>query len=297
MTIPMTGTPLATTEYPFLREALNDRFSELSDTDIESTFESVFGEGVTPAEYEEFFKSLGRGLSRFASQAAPYVASAGSGALQGAMAGSALGPWGALGGAIAGGTGSVLSRHGRGAARDVGGAIGAGIGAAGMLTGRGGAAGGVLGSLGGRGGGAAGQLLGVLRRPETAQALAGLVRGRNPSVPVGRNGAQVPANAFASLLRALGMEAESEALALTGGEAEDVPADPNQQAAGLLQLLAAAARAEAESDESDQYEQSDEYDESDELFGFTEIAEFDEFGVYEYDEFDEVEESDLEFVR
>src|SRR5215831_627207 len=98
----------AGTYYPNLREVLDPRFAGLSDSDLESAFEAAFGDSVTLAEYEEFFGGLGKAfkdVGRFAQQAAPTLATAGQGALQGAAAGSALGPWGALGGALIGGTG------------------------------------------------------------------------------------------------------------------------------------------------------------------------------------------------
>ncbi len=238
------------TLYSNLRLSLSPQFAHLSDSDLEAAFESAFGEGVSPAEYEEFFGGLGRAISgvasdvgRFAQRAAPVVASVGSGALQGAMAGSALGPWGALGGAIAGGVGSGLAQHGSGAARQVGQVMGGVLNTAGALTGRGaaaGGAGGLLGSLLGRGGagalggGAAGQLLGLLQRPETLNALRALAGGSGRSIPVGGSGVNVPAGNLLGLLGALTREAEAESV--TFGENEPGAAI-DWQPAQLWQLL------------------------------------------------------------
>lgn len=265
------------TMYPNLREALDPVYSTLTDAEIESLFESAFGEGVTPAEYEEFFGSLGSALKK----AAPGIGNIAQGAFQGATAGSALGPWGALGGALVGGTGAGLRQYGGGTARQVGGVLGSVTGAAGQLTGRGalpGAAGGLVGAgtqalAGGRPGigqlvglgsqvlgqrsPAAGQLLGLLGRPQMLQALGSLASGRNPAIPLGAGRPPVPANAFAGLLGALGRAAEAESLAFES--AENVPAylvdseghfvvdprEPDLRAARVLQLLNESDEAEA----------------------------------------------------
>lgn len=246
---------LPTTRYPNLRLMLTDSAS-LSDAELETVFESAFGEGVSPAEYEEFFGGLGRALSsvaqdvgRFAQRAAPVAASVAQGALQGAATGSALGPYGAIAGALAGGVGSGLAQHGGGTARQVGQAISGGMNLAGSLTGRGAMAGGVgqllgglaggrggaggavgglgqlLGGLGGgRAGGAAGQLLGLMQNPTVMGAISSLAGGGNGAVRLGRGGPQVPASSFAGLLGALGREAEAESAA--NNEAENEPLPP-----------------------------------------------------------------------
>lgn len=282
------------TFYPHLREVLDDRFAALPDDQLEAAFEAAFGEGITPAEYEEFFGGLAKAfggavkdVGRFAQQAAPVLASGAQGALQGAAAGSVAGPWGALGGALLGGVGSALQSHGRGAARDVGSAISGVVNTAGMLTGRGGAAqagAGMLGSLlGQRGGPALSALRGVLGRPEMAQALSALFAGRNPAIPVGAGRTPVPANAFAGLLSALAREAEAEAESVFGdADTLTVPTyltdstgqlvvDPNNaehRAGRLLQLLAGAEAEEHATDaELDGREAAFDESEWDELDG------------------------------
>lgn len=247
------------TRYPHLRQVMDPRIAALSDEQIEDLFESAFGEGVTPAEYEEFFGGIGRALSgaatavgRAAQKAAPIATTAFGGALKGAASGAALGPWGALGGAVLGGTGAALQRHGPAGARGVGGLLSGVVGTAGSLAGPGGLAGGLGGlaaTLGARSPAAA-QLMNVLRNPAIIQALGALASGRNPAIPVGAAGTRVPANAFAGLLSALGREAEAESEAfatgpvgapayLVGESGEFVvdPRDPDQRAGRLLQLL------------------------------------------------------------
>jgi hypothetical protein len=280
----------AGTYYPNLRDVLDPRFAGLSDAELEEAFETAFGEGVTPAEYEEFFSGLGnalggvgRDIARFARKAAPVAATAAQGALQGAGAGSRLGPYGALGGALLGATGAALQRHGGGTARGVGSTLSGVVGTAGALSGGG------LGGLLGRGGGqpsAIANLLGLLRRPEATAALGALARGRNPAIPVGRGATPVPANAFAGLLGALAREAEAEAESEPAGSipayllnpAGQLVVDPSNEdlrAARLLQLMAGEA-------------QFDDYDDAE-----YEDADHDE-GGYEDAEFDDTEFDDLE---
>jgi hypothetical protein len=250
-------TTVPETFYPHLREMLDDRFAALPDATIDACFADAFGEGVTPAEYEEFFS----GLSRAFNSALPVLKSVGQGALSGAATGSVAGPWGALGGAVLGGLGGGLS-HAGGQAGDVGRGIGGVVNAAGALTGRGGAAqgaAGLAGMLGGAagttgGGSSAASVLGAtLRRPETLQALQALLAGRNTSVPIGSSGTTAPASAFAGLLGALSREAETEAEAYDAASRPSVvhgylldaagvpvvdPGDANLRAARLLALLA-----------------------------------------------------------
>lgn len=266
------------TFYPHLREVLDERFATLSDDELEALFAEALGEGITPAEYEEFFGGLAKGIGRFAKRAAPVVAPIAQGALQGATTGSVAGPWGALAGGLAGGVGSALQRHGRGPARNVGNVLGSVVGAAGALGGRGAAVKGVSGVLGALGQSGAGQpainaLRGVLGRPETGAALRALIAGRNPAIPVGRSQVPVPANAFAGLLGALAREAEAEAegreslmlpayLLDTDGQPVVDPTVPEERAAQLLHLLAGASlEAEMWDADSDTGENEDGWEE------------------------------------
>jgi hypothetical protein len=184
------------TGYRLVRQNLAPEFAELSDEQIDELVGQFYGEGFTGEDLEGFFDNIGRGLSsvagavgNFAQKAAPVVMNTLPGIAQGAMAGSALGPFGMLAGAIAGGAGSALSQakdptlrgigrglgtatqlassiRGGGVAGGVGGLLKGGLS---QLGGRGGAAGGVggllqggLSHLGGRGG-AAGRVGGLLQ--------------------------------------------------------------------------------------------------------------------------------------
>ncbi|MGW0391691.1 hypothetical protein ACWDYJ_12485 [Streptomyces sp. NPDC003042] len=244
----------AGTYYPHLREVLDPRYAGLSDRELEEAFAEAFGESVTPAEYEEFFKGLGRTLSKAAKQVGRVASAVGPGLLQGALTGSALGPFGALGGAVLGATGSALKKYGGRDVRGIGGLLSGALNAAGALTGRGALTSGLLGLAGGlaggKGGPATGTLMALLGRPEMARALAALSGGRNASIPVGRQRVPVPANAFAGLLGTLAREAEAEWA--TGADSDESPAGEDQ-AGRLLGLL---VRAEQETAASESYEES-----------------------------------------
>lgn len=237
------------TDYPTLREHLDPRFAELSDEQIDALVAEAYGAGFTGADLEGFFDSLKHGLSsvgsavgNFAQKAAPAVMKTLPAIAQGAMAGSALGPYGMLAGAIAGGAGSALSQSNNPTLRGIGQGLGAvtqiassvrggGGGAAGgiggllkgglsqLAGGRGGAAGGVGGLLQGGlsqlagGGGAAGGVGGLLQGGLSQLAggggaggalggIAGLLGGARPP------GQPMPAGAGANAL--LGMLARPE---------------------------------------------------------------------------------------
>jgi hypothetical protein len=216
------------TDYPTLREHLAPGFAELSDEQIDVLVEQFYGAGFTGEDLEGFFDDIKHGLGNvagavgnFAQKAAPAVMRTLPGIAQGAMAGSALGPFGMLAGAIAGGAGSALSQskdptlsgigRGLGTATQLASAVRGGGAAGGIgsllqgglsqLGGRGGAAGGI-GSLlqgglsqlgGGRGGGGVGGALG---------GIANLLGGARPP------GQPLPAGASANTL--LGLLARPE---------------------------------------------------------------------------------------
>src|SRR3954447_13295036 len=164
------------TEYPTLREHLAPGFAELSDEQIDALVEQVYGPGFTGEDLEGFFDTLKRGLGHvagavgdFAQKAAPVVMKTLPGIAQGAMAGSALGPYGMLAGAIAGGAGRALSQSRNPTLRGIGQGLGTVTQLASSVRGGGGAAGGIgnllkggLSQLGG-GRGAAGGIGGLLQ--------------------------------------------------------------------------------------------------------------------------------------
>ncbi|MET9272060.1 hypothetical protein [Kribbella sp. NPDC003557] len=257
------------TDYPYLRDALDDRFSGLTDAELDSVFATAFGDDVTPIEYEEFFSDLGKAFSTFARQAAPVAATALQGGLEGGMKGMKYGPYGALVGALAGGTGAALQKHTTGTGRDVGSVL------SGVVNIAGGGLGGPAGAPaplppGPPTGAAPGatarppatdQLMRLLATPELGQALAALIRGSNSTVPAGPGGTPVPANAYAGLLSALARESEAEASGwdeatavpayLVGPDGRLVadPSDPDQRSGRLLQLLSAQPREQEERDD------------------------------------------------
>jgi hypothetical protein len=249
------------TEYPTLREHLAPELAELSDEQIDVLVEQFYGVGFTGEDLEGFFDTLKHGLGNvagavgnFAKKAAPVVTSALPGVAQGAMAGSALGPFGMLAGAIAGGAGSALSRSKNPALSG----IGRGLGTATQLASavRGGGAAGGIGSLlqgglsqlgGGRGGGGLGgalggianllggarppgqalppgasanTLLGMLARPEVGQALMSAAMGGlgRQSVPMGSSQVGVQ-----SILNAISSLAGRAAGEMAGTESESLP--------------------------------------------------------------------------
>lgn len=230
------------TDYPMLQASVDPRFAGLSRQGLTEIVESIYGPGVTPEDVEGFFDDIGRGLQHaaqgvghFAQQAAPMLANSLPAVAQGAASGSAFGPWGALIGAGAGLTSGLLSQSSNRTARDIGGAIHS-VGGL-VSTVRGGGTGGGMGSLasivggglggspagqaalggmrsaqgGGATGGAANQLLGMLSRPETLQALLAALMGPSgrQQVPVG--GQQVPVSQMLSALSNVAGRAAHEA--------------------------------------------------------------------------------------
>jgi hypothetical protein len=232
-------------DYPLLRASLAPAYAGADVSQLDAIVRQIYGEGASAEDVEGLFDDIGRGLSHaagavghFAQQAAPVIGRALPAMAQGAMAGSALGPWGALAGAVAGGAGGILSQSSNPTAR----AIGGGIGSVSNLvsTVRGGGAGGPLAALGaigggarggggnplamltGGGGGGANGLIGMLARPETLQALSSAAMGSfgRQSIPVG--GQQVPVHMLLSALGTLANRSAHEA-AEYDESAENIP--------------------------------------------------------------------------
>lgn len=87
--------------YPYVRCVLSEDYAYLSEAQLEDTLEPVLGD-MSLEEYEDFL----RDMSRFGKQAGNVLSRAApgalSGAMQGATAGAALGPYGMLAGALGG---------------------------------------------------------------------------------------------------------------------------------------------------------------------------------------------------
>lgn len=214
----------------------------------------------------------GAGLSKYGSGTAKDIGGALTGitniASQFSPAGRASGVITALAGGK-GNSGGALSALGGLAGGGGGGAIGNVLGA---LTGGGGASsavnaiGSLLGSSGASGaasavtalsslfGGssAAGQLLSLLQRPETIQALAALNLGAagRPTIPVGAAQTPVPVSAVANVVKELADQASNEAAGLADGSEAELqymvdatgefvgdPASERERAARVWELL------------------------------------------------------------
>lgn len=234
-------------DYPLLRASLAPAYAEVDAHQLDAIVRQIYGEGASAEDVEGLFDDIGRGLSHaatavghFAQQAAPVIGRALPAMAQGAMAGSALGPWGALAGAVAGGAGGILAQSSNPTARAIGGGIGTvsnlvstvrGGGAGGPLAAlgaigggaRGGGGGNPLAMLTGGGGGGANGLIGMLARPETMQALTSAAMGSfgRQAIPVG--GQQVPVHMLLSALGTLANRSAHEA-AEYDESAEHVPA-------------------------------------------------------------------------
>ncbi len=228
-------------DFPMFRASLSAEYAEASVETLDAIARSVYGPEASAESVEGLFSDIGRGLSsagrsigQFAQRAAPIVARALPSIAQGAMSGAALGPWGALAGAIAGGAGGILSQVNNPTARAIGGGIGTVTNL--VSTVRGGGPMGALGALGalgggtmrgaalpGAGGGSANALMGLLARPELLQAITSGAMGSfgRQAVPVG--GQQVPINMLLSALGTLANRTAHEAAEFAGG-AESVPA-------------------------------------------------------------------------
>ena len=236
-------------DFPILRASLDPQYAMASREQLESIVQSIYGPSVGPEDVEGFFDDLGKGFKKVGGAIVDYGGQALPGIIQGAQAGSALGPYGMLAGAIAGGAGGILSHSSNPTAR----AIGGGIGTATNLVSafRGGGAGGATGALssiagmasggnqppssnpfaalasgaGGAGsGGSANALLSMLGRPEIIQALLASVMGQYGRQNVSVGGQQVPVGSMLGALGTVAQRAAHEATELAGEGAEAVPA-------------------------------------------------------------------------
>lgn len=236
-------------DYPLLRSSLAPPYANADVQQLAGFVRAIYGPEIAPEDVEGFFDDIGRGFQHaahavggFAQQAAPVLAGALPSIAQGASAGAAFGPWGALIGGLAGGASGILKQSKDPTARGIGDAI-HGVGSL-VSTVRGGGASGALGSLasigtgalgsgkgagaanallGAGGGGASNGLLGMLARPEILQALmAGAMGGfGRQEVPVGNQAVSV--QSLLSALSTMAGRAAHEAAELDEASAESVP--------------------------------------------------------------------------
>jgi hypothetical protein len=227
--------------YPELRELLAPELAGLAPEHLADLFARGGGSAEDLESFWSSFKEIGGQVGGVLKNALP-------GVVQGAKAGMALGPLGALAGAVAGGTLSAATRSSGGgekAARLAGG--GAPAGAVAALAG---------------GSPAAARLLQMITRPELVKALVGMALGGAglQQVPVG--GMPVPVGAFTNLLGTLSQTAAAEYHERVAGEAVGLPlyllndagelivdpADPVERAGVLLRLFEADPGGEAAED-------------------------------------------------
>lgn len=232
------------TEYPAVRRVMGPTRDRLDDDALEALLVDSFP-GAEPEDVEDFMQTL----QAFGRQAAPVAQKALPGVIAGATTGAALGPWGALVGGVAGGAASLLS----GPSAAPGPAAPPAAAPTPAPAGQAGPAGPPAPASSAPA--ATAQLLTLLSRPETMQALLALLMsgsGRS-TVQVGQR--QVPAGAFANAISETAArlaeaaaapldEAITEYLFDNGQPRGDV-ANPVERSAMLLSDLAAVAAEEA----------------------------------------------------
>lgn len=217
---------LAPVEREGLLNILGEDYQDASDTELYNLAKESLSE-MTPEQAEGFWdvvKDIG-------AKALP-------GAVQGAMSGSALGPWGALGGAVLGGAGGALSGGQTGQAPPAQPLIPQipTKAAASTLP--------QIPMADATKAPAAAQLLQLFNSPQLQQALASLIMGSagRQTLPVG--GKQVPTADFANTLGVLASLASKEAAEDYATSSEETyipegfdPANPEHRAEALMGLL------------------------------------------------------------
>jgi len=247
---------LSRTAYPAVRLAMGPPRLTVDDAGLEALLGEMFP-GTPPAEVENFARTMQMVMKK----AAPIVQKALPGIVQGAATGMAAGPLGALAGAVGGGALSLLSGGGPAAPS----APTAPPAAAGpMPTAPMPAAPPPTGAAAPNA--AVAQLLALLSRPETLQALMSLLMAQQgrPTVAVGAR--QVPTVAFANAIAELAADAADIASVPAGeagsaylldaaGEPRCDLANPRERAALLVADAMALTLAEAAEDAEEDWEE------------------------------------------
>lgn len=230
--------------YPHLRRILSEDYAYLSEEQLEDSLEPMLGD-MSLEEYEDFL----RDISRFGKQAGNVLSRAApgalSGAMQGATAGAALGPYGmlagALGGAALGGFQSYqASRQPRPVQAQASPqqaptqtaptptpspAATTAPTAAPVTTPYPSSPAQATTSpaLPAQSGSASAQLLSVLTRPETLQALLSMVMAQSGRRDIQVGGTQVPVAAFANLISTLAQRSAVQQNALVANTVQGTP--------------------------------------------------------------------------
>ncbi|MCW8934382.1 MAG: hypothetical protein OQK98_06635 [Gammaproteobacteria bacterium] len=187
------------TAYPAIRRSFNTNQAYLDDQQLEIYVSELFP-GSSAEDVENFMRSL----QRFGRQVAPVAQRALPGIIQGAaQGGTVAGPWGALAGAVGGGAASLLSGRGRSRpqsqpqrpqqpaspAQPAAPATATAVSSMAPIQ----------------------QLLALLSRPETMQALSALLMSSAGRSHVSVGNQSAPAAAFANAIAELAAEAAEAA--------------------------------------------------------------------------------------
>jgi hypothetical protein len=232
------------TDFPAVRRVMGPERNRLDDDSVEQLLTELFPDSE-PDDVEDWMG----GLQSFAKQAAPVAQRALPGVVQGAAQGAAIGgPWGALIGAAAGGASSALASPGPTSRPPAPTAPPAAPSAAPAVVATTAAPPGI-------GTTPPAQLLALLSRPETMQALLALLLAGSGRSTVAVGDKQVPAAAFANAIAETAALVAETASPLHAGrtdylfDAEGLArtdlANPSARAALLLSDLAEVAAAEA----------------------------------------------------
>jgi|GEM_PF-5038415 len=194
---------MAETEYPAIRRALDMTHEQMDDEQLEDYLADVMPD-TSAEDMEDFMRSL----QRFGRQVAPIAQRALPGIIQGAAQGGMVaGPWGALAGALGGGAASLLSGGGQAqpGARPAQAQAPQQAPTAAPATTRPPTAGGTPNMA------PIQQLLALLARPETMQALSALLMSSQGRSTVAVGNRSVPAAAFANAISEIAAEVADNA--------------------------------------------------------------------------------------
>jgi hypothetical protein len=242
---------ISETDYPAIRRVMGPERAEIDDADLEGLLGELFP-GAAPEDVEDFMGTLQRATR----SVAPMAQRALPGMMQGAVQGATVaGPWGALAGALGGGAMSLMGGPTGGpgrvappqalAAPALGGPVVAPVAPAPFSVPGGGSA--------GPSNAAVTQLLALLSRPETMQALLALAMSTSgrPAIASGPS-TQSPAafaNAISELAAEAALQGAGEPACGHGRElcecTDCSQASPREQAAWLVMQLDEFDRARA----------------------------------------------------
>lgn len=254
------GFRLQETEYPAVRRVMGPDRERLDDAALEGVLEGLFP-GTDAMDVEDFMSTL----QSFGRQVAPIAQRALPGVIQGASQGAVAGPWGALAGGIIGGASSLLSGGGPAAPAPAPAAPPAPVAPMPFAAPAPAVTAVPLAASPAPAAGATAQLMALLSRPETMQALMALLMGGAGRTAVPVAGRDVPAVAFANAIAETAArvaevaghpleQSMSEYLFDSLGQPRGDLVNPSERAALLLSDLAAVSAQEAQDAEAQEQE-------------------------------------------